>query len=254
VDVVQDRVLHLRLHAPAQSFDLGDDGVLGRLEVLLDLRLLLAGGQHGARVERVALGDRHRVAGHLQDHRHGPRRIRERGNEASVHAVQRDLLELQPEVGRVVLFLGGGGDRGDCGGGERGGGEAALGVSWHTSRDGGRRSGDERVWGARFGAVRSRDDAGAGVSASASRRCRRRIDGVMTEEFAPDRWDPHRSPVALSLGEPVGHHQQHRRVVRMGHSTARAALIYQRARRDREREIAATVSARVEEARRKRAT
>lgn len=35
-------------------------------------------------------------------------------------------------------------------------------------------------------------------------------------------------------------------MARMGHSTARAALIYQRARRDREREIAATVSARVE--------
>jgi integrase len=42
-------------------------------------------------------------------------------------------------------------------------------------------------------------------------------------------------------------------MARMGHSTARAALIYQRARRDREREIAATVSARVEKALRKRA-
>jgi hypothetical protein len=37
-------------------------------------------------------------------------------------------------------------------------------------------------------------------------------------------------------------------MARMGHSTARAALIYQRARRDREREIAATVSAKVEKA------
>jgi integrase len=42
-------------------------------------------------------------------------------------------------------------------------------------------------------------------------------------------------------------------MARMGHATARAALIYQRARRDREREIAATVSARVEHALGKRA-
>jgi integrase len=42
-------------------------------------------------------------------------------------------------------------------------------------------------------------------------------------------------------------------MARMGHSTARAALIYQRARRDREREIAAVVSASVEKALRKRA-
>lgn len=42
-------------------------------------------------------------------------------------------------------------------------------------------------------------------------------------------------------------------MARTGHSTARAALIYQRARRDREREIAATVSARVEQALGKRA-
>jgi integrase len=41
-------------------------------------------------------------------------------------------------------------------------------------------------------------------------------------------------------------------MTRMGHSTARAALIYQHARRDREKEIAATVSARVEEALRRR--
>jgi integrase len=41
-------------------------------------------------------------------------------------------------------------------------------------------------------------------------------------------------------------------MARMGHSTARAALIYQRARRDREREIAATVSAKVEKALKKR--
>ncbi|HSI93561.1 MAG TPA: tyrosine-type recombinase/integrase [Jiangellaceae bacterium] len=41
-------------------------------------------------------------------------------------------------------------------------------------------------------------------------------------------------------------------MTRMGHSTARAALIYQHARRDREKEIAATVSARVEDALRKR--
>jgi integrase len=42
-------------------------------------------------------------------------------------------------------------------------------------------------------------------------------------------------------------------MARMGHSTTRAALIYQRARRAREREIAATVSASVEKALRKRA-
>jgi integrase len=41
-------------------------------------------------------------------------------------------------------------------------------------------------------------------------------------------------------------------MTRMGHSTARAALISQHARRDREMEIAATVSARVEEALRRR--
>jgi integrase len=41
-------------------------------------------------------------------------------------------------------------------------------------------------------------------------------------------------------------------MTRMGHSTARAALIYQHARRDRETEIAAAVSARVEDALRKR--
>jgi len=41
-------------------------------------------------------------------------------------------------------------------------------------------------------------------------------------------------------------------MARMGHSTARAALIYQRARRDREREIAATVSANLEKALKKR--
>ena len=37
-------------------------------------------------------------------------------------------------------------------------------------------------------------------------------------------------------------------MARIGHSTASAALIYQRAWRDREREIAATVSANVEKA------
>ena len=42
-------------------------------------------------------------------------------------------------------------------------------------------------------------------------------------------------------------------MARMGHSTATAALIYQRARREREREIAASVSARVEKALGKRA-
>jgi hypothetical protein len=42
-------------------------------------------------------------------------------------------------------------------------------------------------------------------------------------------------------------------MARMGHSTTRAALIYQLARRDREREIAATVSASVEKALRKQA-
>jgi len=41
-------------------------------------------------------------------------------------------------------------------------------------------------------------------------------------------------------------------MTRMGHSTARAALIYQHARRDRETEIAAAVSTRVEDALRKR--
>jgi integrase len=41
-------------------------------------------------------------------------------------------------------------------------------------------------------------------------------------------------------------------MARMGHSTARAALIYQRARRDRERDIAAAVSANVENALKKR--
>jgi len=41
-------------------------------------------------------------------------------------------------------------------------------------------------------------------------------------------------------------------MTRMGHSTARAALISQHARREREKEIAATVSARVEDALRKR--
>lgn len=41
-------------------------------------------------------------------------------------------------------------------------------------------------------------------------------------------------------------------MTRMGHSTARAALIYQHVRRDREKEIAATVSARVEDALRER--
>lgn len=41
-------------------------------------------------------------------------------------------------------------------------------------------------------------------------------------------------------------------MTRMGHSTARAALIYQHARREREQEIAATVSAKVEDALRKR--
>jgi integrase len=41
-------------------------------------------------------------------------------------------------------------------------------------------------------------------------------------------------------------------MTRMGHSTARAALIYQHARRDRETEIAAAVSTRVVDALRKR--
>ena len=115
-------MLHLRLHAPAPPLDLGDDGVLGGLDVPLDLRLP-AGGQPGSGLERLPLFDRHRVARQLHHHRDGALRVGERGEELAVDSVQRDLLELQPGVGGRRLVLGGSGDGGDRGGGECRGGE-----------------------------------------------------------------------------------------------------------------------------------
>ncbi len=110
-------MLQLRLHPPAQFSDLGNDGVLGRLQVLLDLRLL-AGCQRGARLERLPPFDRNRVASHLHHDRDGAVRVGKGGHELAIHLVERDLLELQPQVGGSTWILRGGGNRGDRDGGE----------------------------------------------------------------------------------------------------------------------------------------